>query len=407
MRVNDFKGVIDTTFREGQQSPLLFDSRKYRFNLNDKKTIIKALIKLGVRNFEFFSPIVNTREEDEFRELKQYSESLVDDKLLFIAHCRCNENDIKKSLDIGFNGLNLYMSISNIAQKYNYNKSYRELKRIITNTIRDTKREFSDIYLRFSTEDAFRTDIDNIFDIYDEVSEYVDTLGMPDTVGIATPDIVEKRVRYLKERYPNNSIEGHFHNDRGFSLINALTAVENGMDFVDTSVWGMGERSGITSLTGLLLNLYLHDKELVKDYNLELCYPLNIEMGVILKMQVPYNESVSLTNRTHIAGVHQKAVILNNQSYEGINLNDFGVNRNKILLGPLSGWHAIYYYLNEILDYEVNEFIAREVSKIFKVKISKDFSDSVDVLDELARKMNLRKRIVPEDENSRRIENLI
>jgi len=53
-----FKGIIDTTLREGQQSPLLFDSRKYRFDLEDKKNLVNALIRLGVSHIEFFSPRV-------------------------------------------------------------------------------------------------------------------------------------------------------------------------------------------------------------------------------------------------------------------------------------------------------------------------------------------------------------
>ena len=44
----NFKGFIDTTLREGQQSPLLFDSRKYRFNIEDKKTISSEAYKEAI-----------------------------------------------------------------------------------------------------------------------------------------------------------------------------------------------------------------------------------------------------------------------------------------------------------------------------------------------------------------------
>jgi len=41
MRNNNkqFKGFIDTTFRDGQQSPLMFDSYKYRLTFDDKKIL--------------------------------------------------------------------------------------------------------------------------------------------------------------------------------------------------------------------------------------------------------------------------------------------------------------------------------------------------------------------------------
>lgn len=54
------------------------------------------------------------------------------------------------------------------------------------------------------------------------------------------------------------------------------------------------------------MNLYLEDQSFTEGYNLELCYPLNVLMASILGCQVPFNEPVSLTNRTHIAGVHPK-----------------------------------------------------------------------------------------------------
>ncbi|MEK7097145.1 MAG: pyruvate carboxyltransferase, partial [Patescibacteria group bacterium] len=58
----NFKGFIDTTFRDGQQSPLMFDSYKYRFTIEDKKNLIYGLIQLGIKNFEFFAPNVSKSE---------------------------------------------------------------------------------------------------------------------------------------------------------------------------------------------------------------------------------------------------------------------------------------------------------------------------------------------------------
>ncbi len=367
----NFKGIVDTTFREGQQSPLLFDTYKYRFNLEDKKNLIKALIKLGIRRFEFFSPIVSTIKTKEFKKLKEYALSINKDKLYFLAHCRCHPTDIEKAIKAGFNGLHLYMGISEKTIKDSYQKNRKDVYKQIIKTVVETRKKYPDIYLRYSTEDAFRTDIKDVYDIYDKIHLYVETLGSPDTVGIARPDIVAKRIKMLKKRYPKNNIECHFHNDQGNSIINAVTAVNNGAEFIDATIWGLGERSGITSITGLLLNLTLINKNITKKYNLKLCYPLNVLMGTILKIQVPYNEPVSLTNRTHIAGVHQKAVLKNGSVYEALNLEKFGVSKHQLLLGPLTGWNLIYYYLKEIENYQLSHDQAKKISKEFKNKINK------------------------------------
>jgi homocitrate synthase len=389
-----FKGLIDTTFRDGQQSPLMFDSFKYRFNINEKKKIFEALVKLGIRHFEFFSPAVSPIENKDFQELLKFSKQITKEKIFFLAHCRCHPKDIKEAIKAGFDGLNLYMGISKHAQKYHFKKTKEELFKIIKDIIIKTKKAYPNIYLRFSAEDFFRTSLEDIFEIYDQIHKFVDTFGVPDTVGIATPDEVEKIIKILKKRYPQKNIECHFHDDRGYALINAQKAVENGAEFIDTSVWGIAERSGITSCTGLLLNLYHLDKKLVKNYNLNICYPLNILLGSILKIQVPFKEPVSLTNRTHTAGVHQKAILNSKKSYEAHKLEIFGVNKKNILLGPLSGWHLIYYYTKEILSYEIDESQAKEITKIYKeniYQIKKNYSPEK-VLLSIIKKFQLKKR---------------
>jgi len=403
-----FKGVVDTTFRESQQSPLLFDTGKYRFTFEDKLSLIKGLIKLGVSFIELFPPVVNSMEEKDFLEIKKQINSSAERKVIFIAHCRCMYEDIKKAFERGFDGLNLYMSVSKIAQKYNYKKNFEEiLKRIVT-TVKKSRKEYSNKYLRFSVEDTFRTPMENIFKVYDLIYPYVDTLGMPDTVGISTPDEVKERVKQLKKRYPNNLIECHFHNDRGLALINSLTAIKHGANLIDTSIWGLGERSGITSLTGLLFNLDKTNPEYTQNFNLEVCYPLNIEMGSILDSQVPFNEPVSLTNRTHIAGVHQKAVINNRITYEGANLAKFGVNKNQILLGPLSGWNSIYYYLKQVMNYNISIEQAKTIASSFKTqsyKINRKFSPE-NLLKNIVKEYGIERVNVPEGEKKRRIESL-
>lgn len=362
----NFKGVIDTTFRDGQQSPLMFDSYKYCFTIEDKKTLIHGLIQLGVRNFEFFAPNVSKSEAHDFIEIKKYVTSIGISGIRFFAHCRCHQKDIEESIKAGFDGLNLYIGMTEYAQRYSHGMKFDDVVANVKKIIESTRKSYPRLYLRFSAEDSFRTPLEDMFKMYDEVQGLVDTFGMPDTVGIATPTIVAERVKALKERYPKVDLECHFHNDRGLSLINAITAIQSGTSYIDTSIWGMAERSGITSITGFLLNLYYEDKSLCKDYNLSVCYPLNVLMGSILKLQVSPTEPASITNRTHTAGVHQKAVLNNPYVYEAHDLKNFGVDKKQLFLGPLSGKNLIYYFLREIEYYDLTQEQAAEISLEFK-----------------------------------------
>jgi len=403
-----FKGVIDTTFRDGQQSPLMFDSYKYRLSLEDKKDLIYGLIKLGVRDFEFFSPIVSASEFEDFIHLKEYVKSLHIHNVRLLAHCRCHPHDIKRAIDAGFDGLNLYIGMTKLAQEFSHGIKFKEIISSVKKTLKEVRATYPHLYLRFSAEDSFRTPLSDLYQVYDEVHTYVNTLGMPDTVGIATPEMVKERVSALRVRYPDVDLECHFHNDRGFALINAVTAIKSGVSYVDTSVWGMAERSGITSVTGLLLNLYYEDKALCKNFDLKLCYPLNVLMGSILKHQVPPNEPVSITNRTHTAGVHQKAVLNNPYVYEAHDLSIFGVTSNNLLLGPLSGKNLIHYYLREIQFYDVTFEKAAEIAAEFKSKSSEmnKKNKPEKILAETIHNYHLTKLSIKEEFLKNRVENL-
>jgi len=404
----NFKGFIDTTLREGQASPLVFDTRKYSFSLEEKKKIVEALIKLGIDHFEFYSPIVSEKERKDFLAIKKYLKEISDKKILFIAHCRCHPDDIDQAVKAGFNGLNLYMGLSETALK-NYNKSSAEIQNLVKTTVISTRKKYPSLWLRYSGEDAFRTPLKRIFAVYDEVAPYVDTFGIPDTTGVATPAIVRQKVTALKKRYPNKNLECHFHNDRGYALINTITAIESGAEYIDSTIWGMGERSGISSVTGTLLNLDYLDPNLTKKYSLELCYPVNVLMGSILNTQVPYNEPVSLTNRTHIAGVHQKAVLNTKKLYEAHSLEKFGVTKKQLLLGPLTGWNFVYYYLKEMCNLVVSVEEAKKITAEFKERVGKIRENKIqpeELLNQIAEKYSLAKIGVPKKDEERRIENL-
>lgn len=407
-QIKTFKGFIDTTLRDGQQSPLMFDSGKYSFSYEDKKVLIHGLIQLGIRHLEFFSPVVSQIEKNDFLRLKTFIQKNIPEKITFLSHVRCHNKDIQEAINAGFDGLQMYMGVTKDAQKYSYGHSFEDIAKRIKNTIISVRLKYPHLLLRFSIEDCFRTPLKDIYRIYDSIYPYVDTFGMPDTVGIATPPLVGKYVKALKDRYPKVFLECHFHNDRGMSLVNALSAIESGVSFVDTSIWGIAERSGITSLSGILLNLFLEHKYLCKDYHLDYCYPLNVLMGSILKLHVPYNEPVSLTNRTHTAGVHQKAALNHHAIYEAHNLQKFGVTRNQLLLGPLSGWNLIYYYLREIDYYDATPVQAKEIAQEFKQKahtINKKKRPEI-LLAEIVKEKKLRKLPMKKQLLEKRIENL-
>ncbi|NJN92888.1 MAG: pyruvate carboxyltransferase [Anaerolineales bacterium] len=342
------------------------------FQSNDKVEIARALIVFGVKFIELFAPIVSPQERDDFAAIKAVRDELIMQKgyTFLLAHVRCHPDDIASAIEAGADGLNFYIGLSETSRMYNHGRDLEELTRRARLLLEEVRRHHPELILRFSGEDAFRTPEPHLFQVYDEIVPFVDRLGTPDTVGVATPTGVVQRIKALRERYPTMNFEGHFHDDRGFGLINALEAVKSGMRYINTTLLGVGERSGITSMTALFFNLYI-DKayDHLEGYNLRGSYPINVMFASKLKKLVPSKEPVSLTNRTHTAGVHQKALLNNAGTYEAFPLDQFGVSESEVLLGPLSGWNIVHYFLKEIKGYNLDEGTARQIAAVFKERV--------------------------------------
>jgi hypothetical protein len=149
------------------------------------------------------------------------------------------------------------------------------------------RRNHPQLVLRFSGEDAFRTRPDELFHVYDVVAPLVHRLGLPDTVGVATPALVAERVAALRARYPGNALEGHFHDDRGLSLINALTAVKSGVKPHQHHRLRHRRALGHYLAHGPAVQSPIdRDYDKLEGYTLRGSYPLNVMVADKLKMLV-------------------------------------------------------------------------------------------------------------------------
>jgi homocitrate synthase len=169
----------------------------------------------------------------------------------------------------------------------------------------------------------------------------VDRVGLADTVGVATPMEVYRLVSGLRQRVKAD-IEFHGHDDVGCAIANSYTALEAGATHIDTSVLGIGERNGITPLGGFVARMYATDRSLVRKYNLEKLRELELLVGDIVGVDIPFNNYITgITAFTHKAGIHAKAVLNNPETYEILRPQDFGMTRYISIAHKLTGWNAI------------------------------------------------------------------
>jgi len=322
--------ILDSTLREGEQYEGAF------FTLEQRVTIARLLDALGVTLIEVPSPISSSS-------ARQTAQVLYESGLnaRIVAHVRCVEADVQAALDTDVFGLNLFYGTSAELREYSHG---RRIDRMLAEalpliqSIRAAGR-----YVRFSAEDAFRSDLVDLLTVFDAVVDAgVQRIGLPDTVGIATPRQVEQLVRLCRERYPHVGIEFHGHNDTGCAVANTFSALEAGADCLDVTVMGIGERNGIASLSGLIAQLYIHHPELLEAYDLKQLAPLDMYVSECLDLPIPFNMPITAPGAfTHRAGIHTKAVLRNPRSYEVITPNDFGLMRRIDIGSRFTGRYAI------------------------------------------------------------------
>ena len=88
-----------------------------------------------------------------------------------------------------------------------------------------------------------------------EICKYkLDVLYFADTLGSMTPINVKEIMKIIKDNC-NTSIGIHTHDNLGLALSNTLVALDNGVDWIDSTILGMGRGPGNCKTEELLIEL--------------------------------------------------------------------------------------------------------------------------------------------------------
>src|SRR5712692_424733 len=322
--------ILDSTLREGEQFAGAFFTHEQRL------AIARMLDAIGVMFIEIPSPIISLETQR-----TAYALCGLGLHAYIVAHVRCVADDVQAALDTPVFGLNLFYGTSTELRTFSHGRRVDQILSEAVPLIRQIRA--AGRYVRFSAEDAFRSDLIDLLTIFDAVVDAgVQRIGIPDTVGIAKPRQVEHLVGLCAERYPQVGIEFHGHNDTGCAIANTVAALEAGADCLDVTVLGIGERNGIASLSGLIAQLYIHHPELLEAYDLTQLASLDHYVAECLDLQIPFNMPITAPGAfTHRAGVHTNAVLRNPRSYEVLAPTDFGLMRHLDVGSRFTGRHAV------------------------------------------------------------------
>jgi len=330
--------IIESTLREGEQ----FVGAD--FTTAQKIEIAQALDEFGVEYIELTSPVVSPQS---YQDIKTISNMGLRAKIL--THIRCHKDDAIKAMELEVDGIDMVIGTSSLLRNFSHGKDIPQIIEAAAEVLSYIKEQRPDVEVRFSTEDSFRSNQEDLYRVYRAVDDIgVDRVGIADTVGVASPFEVYNVVSELKTLV-RAEIEFHGHNDSGCAIANSHAALKAGATCVDTTVLGIGERNGITPLGGLIARLYTTDPRLVAKYDLPAIKKLDETVAKHVGVDIPFNNYITgITAFTHKAGIHAKAILNDPRTYEILDPGDFGLTRYISIAHRLTGWHAIKWRAQQL-----------------------------------------------------------
>ena len=209
--------------------------------------------------------------------------------------------------------------------------------------------------VEFSAEDAVRSDMDFLVQVFDAVIEAgAKTINVPDTVGYSIPALWGERMQQLIARVKNADKvvwSTHCHNDLGMAVANSLAAVMGGARQVECTINGLGERAGNASLEEVVMAVRTRRDVFNLETSIDATQivPTSKLVSTITGYPVQPNKAVVGANAfAHESGIHQDGVLKFRETYEIMRAEDVGWNANKLTLGKLSGRNAFRSRLDEL-----------------------------------------------------------
>ncbi len=351
--------ILDTTLRDGAQSPLI------SFTEDERVELARALVDLGVDVIDCGYPALSREEEDAVRRLVFEIEGPIVSVL---------SKPVEKELEVALKVLegvkrgrvHISAPCSEIRLAHLRGMDREGQIERVVEAIEAVKKEGHQVEVTF--EDSFRADRGYLSEFALAVAGKADVINISDTVGIATPSMVKDLVAFLKEKAKDTMLSIHCHDDLGMATANTFAALEAGTRQAHLTIAGVGTRAGNAALEEILVALKLHGESLglYAEADCSKLYRIARIFSKITGYTIPPHKAVvGDAVFAHKMEYMRLAVVREPRTYEIINPEEIGYPRQRIALSKRSGLYMFKQKVEE-LGYQLTEEQLQDAFRRFK-----------------------------------------
>ncbi|GAA4293223.1 2-isopropylmalate synthase [Anaerocolumna aminovalerica] len=375
--------ITDTTFRDGQQSRAPYTTEQI-------VTIFDYLHRLGgpkgiIKQSEFF--LYSKKDRDAVYKCMEKGYEFPE----VTSWIRASKKDFELVKEIGMKETGILVSCSDYHIFYKMKMTRREVMNHYLSVVRECLE--TGIAPRCHLEDITRSDIHGFvipfcLELMKLSEEYkipvkiraCDTMGYGvNFPGAVIPRSVQGIIYGLTTHagVPSEMLEWHGHNDFYKAVSNSTTAWLYGACGINTSLFGIGERTGNTPLEAMVFE-YAQLKGTLDGMDTtvitELAEYFTKEIGYHIPPRTPFvGKNFNVTR----AGIHADGLLKNEEIYNIFDTGKFLNRQALVSVSNTSGLAGIAHWINSYFKLKGNDAVDKSSPVVVKVKewVDKEYDE--------------------------------